>query len=130
MQEHRRTRRIDNNVQPRPDSRYGVSKAYGESLGALYADTVSHLRPKVMVQGNPHYLGQAQVVSEVRAVLLAAVRSAVRRREKSRRLCTILAMRVPWAWITSTGRRKSSGSSRSASRSTSGCAAGCRPAPR
>ncbi|MNN35329.1 High frequency lysogenization protein HflD [compost metagenome] len=30
-----------------------------------------------MVQGNPHYLGQAAVVSEIRALLLAAVRSAV-----------------------------------------------------
>lgn len=35
---YRRTQRIDNEVQPRPDSRYGVSKAYGEALGALYAD--------------------------------------------------------------------------------------------
>lgn len=47
------------------------------SLGALYAETVSHLRPKVMVQGNPHYLGQADIVAEIRAVLLAALRSAV-----------------------------------------------------
>jgi len=47
------------------------------SLGTLYADTVSHLRPRVMVQGNPHYLGQAAIVSEIRAVLLAALRSAV-----------------------------------------------------
>ncbi|VXB27657.1 High frequency lysogenization protein HflD homolog [Luteimonas sp. 9C] len=47
------------------------------ALGALYADTVSHLRPKVMVQGNPHYLGQAHVVAEIRAVLLASLRSAV-----------------------------------------------------
>src|SRR5690606_32412721 len=46
-------------------------------LGALYADTVSNLRPRVMVQGNPHYLGQADIVSEIRAVLLAALRSAV-----------------------------------------------------
>ena len=46
-------------------------------LGRLYADTVSHLRPRVMVQGNPHYLGQAPVVAEIRAVLLAALRSAV-----------------------------------------------------
>jgi high frequency lysogenization protein len=30
-----------------------------------------------MVQGNPHYLGQAGVVAEIRALLLAAVRSAV-----------------------------------------------------
>jgi high frequency lysogenization protein len=47
------------------------------ALGNLYADTVSHLRPRVMVQGNPHYLGQAAIVSEIRAVLLAALRSAV-----------------------------------------------------
>jgi high frequency lysogenization protein len=47
------------------------------ALGGLYADTVSHLRPRVMVQGNPHYLGQAAIVSEIRAVLLAALRSAV-----------------------------------------------------
>jgi len=46
-------------------------------LGRLYADTVSQLRPRVMVQGNPHYLGQAPVVAEIRAVLLAALRSAV-----------------------------------------------------
>jgi len=46
-------------------------------LGALYADTISHLRPRVMVQGNPHYLGQPGVVAEIRAILLAAVRSAV-----------------------------------------------------
>lgn len=47
------------------------------ALGGLYANTVSHLRPKVMVQGNPHYLGQADIVAEIRAVLLAALRSAV-----------------------------------------------------
>jgi high frequency lysogenization protein len=47
------------------------------ALGSLYADTVSHLRPRVLVQGNPHYLGRADVVAEIRAVLLAALRSAV-----------------------------------------------------
>ena len=47
------------------------------ALGALYADTISHLRPRVLVQGNPHYLGQAGVVAEIRAMLLAALRSAV-----------------------------------------------------
>jgi high frequency lysogenization protein len=43
----------------------------------LYAEKVSPLGPKIMVQGNPVYLAQAQVVSEVRAALLAAVRAAV-----------------------------------------------------
>lgn len=47
------------------------------ALGALYASTVSGLRPRVMVQGNPHYLGQAGVVAEIRAALLAALRAAV-----------------------------------------------------
>lgn len=46
-------------------------------LGKLYADTISQLRPKVIVQGNPHYLQQADIVAEIRALLLAAVRSAV-----------------------------------------------------
>ncbi|KRG78897.1 lysogenization protein HflD [Stenotrophomonas ginsengisoli] len=47
------------------------------AVGALYADTLSQLRPRVMVQGNPHYLAQAGVVAEIRALLLAAVRSAM-----------------------------------------------------
>lgn len=33
-----RTARIDDKVTVRPDSRYGVSKAFGEALGAFYAD--------------------------------------------------------------------------------------------
>jgi uronate dehydrogenase len=33
-----RHRRIGTDVPVRPDSRYGVSKAFGEALGALYAD--------------------------------------------------------------------------------------------
>ena len=35
---HRRDRMIDDTVAPRPDSRYGVSKVFGEALGRLYAD--------------------------------------------------------------------------------------------
>ncbi|MFQ5974687.1 MAG: NAD-dependent epimerase/dehydratase family protein, partial [Alphaproteobacteria bacterium] len=35
---YRRNRRIGTEAHPRPDSRYGVSKAYGEALGAFYAD--------------------------------------------------------------------------------------------
>jgi uronate dehydrogenase len=35
---YRRTQRIDDTAQPRPDSRYGVSKAFGEGLGHMYAD--------------------------------------------------------------------------------------------
>jgi uronate dehydrogenase len=35
---HRRDRMIDDTVMVRPDSRYGVSKAFGEALGRMYAD--------------------------------------------------------------------------------------------
>ena len=35
---YRATQRVGTDVPPRPDSRYGVSKAYGEALGRMYAD--------------------------------------------------------------------------------------------
>lgn len=46
-------------------------------LGDLYAGSVSTLSPRVLVQGNPVQLAQPQVVAQIRAVLLAAIRSAV-----------------------------------------------------
>ena len=63
----------------------GLARELGDSthpdvlaaMGGLYADTISQLKPRIMVQGNPHYLGQPSVVAEIRALLLAAVRSAV-----------------------------------------------------
>ncbi|MDE2406462.1 MAG: high frequency lysogenization protein HflD [Xanthomonadaceae bacterium] len=62
-----------------PDaSRLGSAHAdVVSALARLYADSLSTLRPRVMVQGNPHYLGQAGVVAEIRALLLAALRAAV-----------------------------------------------------
>lgn len=48
-----------------------------ERLGDLYANTVSKLSPRVLVQGNPAQLAQTAVVAQIRALLLAAVRSAV-----------------------------------------------------
>lgn len=47
------------------------------ALAELYVKHISPLSPKVMVQGNPHYLNQSGVVGEIRALLLAALRSAV-----------------------------------------------------
>ena len=61
-----------------PAERLGVAHPdVVAGLGSLYADTVSTLKPRVMVQGNPHYLGQAGVVAEIRALLLSALRSSV-----------------------------------------------------
>jgi high frequency lysogenization protein len=51
--------------------------AVSQRLADLYADTLSQLKPRVMVQGNPLQLSQAAVVAQIRAALLAAVRSAV-----------------------------------------------------
>ncbi len=35
---HRRERFLDDTVQPRPDSEYGISKVFGEAVGRMYAD--------------------------------------------------------------------------------------------
>ena len=72
--------RVHDGIEAQADTAQRLGSTHPDvlnALGALYADTLSHLRPRVLVQGNPHYLGQAAVVAEVRAVLLAAVRSAV-----------------------------------------------------
>lgn len=46
-------------------------------LGELYANSVSRLPTRVLVQGDPNLLQQEAIVAQVRAGLLAAVRSAV-----------------------------------------------------
>lgn len=46
-------------------------------LGALYAEQISPLGERVVVQGNPVYLAQPQVVAEIRAILLCGLRAAV-----------------------------------------------------
>ncbi len=45
--------------------------------GEIYANHISPLGPKVIVQGSPAYLSQPIVVAEIRATLLAAIRAAV-----------------------------------------------------
>jgi high frequency lysogenization protein len=46
-------------------------------LAEIYASTLSTLKPRVMVTGNPTHLQQKANVDRVRAALLASVRSAV-----------------------------------------------------
>jgi high frequency lysogenization protein len=69
-------------------------------LAELYASTLSTLKPRVMVSGNPQQLAQPAVVEKVRSNLLAAVRSAVLWRQIGgrqwqlilyRRQCSMLA---------------------------------------
>jgi len=46
-------------------------------LADLYVQTLSRLTPRILVEGNPTYLQQSAQVDQIRALLLAAVRSAV-----------------------------------------------------
>jgi len=46
-------------------------------LAELYCETLSHVRPRVIVHGNPMHLGNPRDVEHIRAMLLAAVRAAV-----------------------------------------------------
>lgn len=62
-------------------------------LAELYASTLSTLRPRVMVSGNPQQLQQPAVVEKVRANLLAAVRSAVLWRQVGGRQWQLLVYR-------------------------------------
>lgn len=47
------------------------------ALAALYADTISSLMPRIIVQGEHGYLSQSEVAGKVRALLLGAIRSTV-----------------------------------------------------
>jgi high frequency lysogenization protein len=47
------------------------------SLAGTYADTVSTLTPRIMVNGDPARLQDPAVANQIRALLLAAMRSAV-----------------------------------------------------
>jgi high frequency lysogenization protein len=46
-------------------------------LAGLYAQTLSRLQPRIMVEGNPAFLQQTAQVNQIRTLLLCAVRSAV-----------------------------------------------------
>ena len=46
-------------------------------MAKLYTDNISPLRPRIMVEGNSNFLKQPTQVNQIRALLLAAIRSAV-----------------------------------------------------
>ncbi len=47
------------------------------ALGELYQATISTMTPRIMVQGEPTYLADKARASQIRALLLAAIRAAV-----------------------------------------------------
>lgn len=62
-------------------------------LAELYATTLSTLRPRVMVNGDPQHLQQPAIVEKVRSSLLAAMRSAVLLRQLGGRQWQLLLFR-------------------------------------
>ena len=47
------------------------------SLGGLYSDTISKLKPRIMVSGEPLILNNPDTANKIRTLLLSAIRSAV-----------------------------------------------------
>ncbi|QSX32199.1 high frequency lysogenization protein HflD [Shewanella avicenniae] len=47
------------------------------NFASIYSDVISNLGPKIQISGNPHMLKQTLVQNKIRALLLAAMRSAV-----------------------------------------------------
>lgn len=68
-------------------------------LAALYVSTLSTLKPRVMVTGNPQMLQQEAIVERVRSCLLAAVRSAVLWRQVGGRQWQLLLHRKQCAML-------------------------------
>ena len=68
-------------------------------LAALYVATLSRLKPRVMVTGNPQMLQQDAIVERVRTGLLAAVRSAVLWRQVGGRQWQLLVHRKQCAML-------------------------------
>jgi high frequency lysogenization protein len=47
------------------------------AIAELYCNTISHLRPRIVVHGKPQYLQADRTVNWIRTLLFAALRSAV-----------------------------------------------------
>ncbi|HEX7769749.1 MAG TPA: high frequency lysogenization protein HflD [Dokdonella sp.] len=68
-------------------------------LADLYVSTLSRLQPRVVVHGNPVYLGNPQLVAQIRALLLAAVRAAVLWRQVGGSQLRLLLRRREYAML-------------------------------
>lgn len=70
-----------------------------QRLAALYSETLSNLRPRVTVHGNPQQLNQETRVAQIRALLLAATRSAVLWHQVGGRQWSLLLRRRQYAML-------------------------------
>lgn len=78
----------------------GVAHASVQArLAELYVATLSQLRPRVVVHGNPLQLADAQKVEQIRALLLAGVRAAVLWRQVGGSQLRLLVHRREYAML-------------------------------
>ena len=68
-------------------------------LAELYVETLSQLRPRVIVHGSPQHLANAQLVAQIRTLLLAAVRAAVLWRQVGGSQLRLLIRRREYAML-------------------------------
>lgn len=68
-------------------------------LAELYANTLSRLQPRVLVEGNPAFLKQSAQVDLIRALLMAAVRAAVLWRQLGGNQLSLLFRRRQYAML-------------------------------
>lgn len=68
-------------------------------LAELYVATLSQLRPRVIVHGNPLHLADVQKVEQIRALLLAGVRAAVLWRQVGGSQLRLLVRRREYAML-------------------------------
>jgi len=63
-------------IQQEYGDHFEITNALYAELAQLYRDTISSMKPKIIVQGEHGHLANPQVVDKVRSVLLAGVRAA------------------------------------------------------
>ena len=68
-------------------------------LAELYVETLSRLRPRVIVHGDPTHLSNTQLIEQIRALLLAAVRAAVLWRQVGGSQLRLLLRRRQYAML-------------------------------
>lgn len=68
-------------------------------LAELYVETLSELRPRIVVHGNPVHLANPHLVEQVRALLLAAIRAAVLWRQVGGSQLRLLLRRREYAML-------------------------------
>lgn len=64
-------------VQRQRDQLQFEQNKINESLSSVYTDLISPLGPRIQIQGSPAVLKQPHIQSQIRAILLGGVRSAV-----------------------------------------------------